>query len=87
MSEAVSVTDSVKAFILDQFLAGEDPDALTEDTPLITTGVIDSVATLRLVAFLEETFEIAIEAHEADVEHLNTVGDIVRLVEAKKDQR
>src|SRR5260370_40241526 len=73
----------IKAFILSEFLPGEDPAALTDSTPLITTGVLDSIATLKLVTFLEERFQILIEAHEADVEHLNTVADITRLVRAK----
>lgn len=79
-----SVRDSVKAFILDQFLPGEDPAALTDDTPLITAGIMDSMGTLRLVSFLEETFGVRIEAHEVDVEHLNTLDDIARLVEGKR---
>jgi acyl carrier protein len=73
----------IKAFILAEFLPGEDPAALTDTTPLITTGVLDSIATLKMVTFLEERFHITIEAHEADVEHLNTVADMARLVRTK----
>ena len=34
--------------------AGEDPSELTETTPLITGGILDSFATMKLVMFLEE---------------------------------
>lgn len=78
-----NVRASVKEFILEQFLPGEDPAHLTDDTPLITAGIIDSMGTLRLVAFLEERFGVRIDAHEADVEHLNTLTDIARLVQEK----
>ena len=78
-----SVTLEVKEFILKEFLPGEDPAELTEATPLITGGILDSIATLKLVAFLEERFRIQIQAHEADVEHLNTLADIARLVRSK----
>jgi acyl carrier protein len=74
----------VKDFILREFLPEEDPDELQETTPLITAGILDSIATLKLVAFLEETYGIQIAAHEADVSHLNTITDIVRLVAAKR---
>ena len=82
MSDDVRAT--VKEFILREFLPGEDPAELTEATPLITGGVLDSIATLKLVLFIEERFGITLEAHEVSPEHINTVADIARLVDAKK---
>jgi acyl carrier protein len=74
---------TVKSFILREFLPGENPDELTEATPLITGGILDSLATLKLVAFLEDRYAVTLKAHEADVENLNTVADIVNLVRSK----
>ena len=74
----------VKEFILREFLPGEDPNELQQDTPLITGGILDSIATLKLVAFLEEQFGVSIAAHEADVDHLNTLSDIATLVKSKQ---
>lgn len=73
----------VKAFILEEFLPGTPPSELGETTPLISSAILDSLATLRLVAFLEERFGIELEAHEADVDNLDTLADIERLVSAK----
>ncbi len=84
MSSDEAIAAAVKQFILDEFLPGEDPSELTADTPLITSAVLDSVGTLKLVAFLEERFNIGLAAHEADVEYLNTIADIVKLVESKQ---
>ena len=78
------IEDKIKAFLLDEFLPGEDPAALTDTTPLMTSGVLDSIATLKLVSFLEDQFQISLAAHEADVEHLNTLADIARLVRQKQ---
>ena len=75
---------SVKDFILKEFLPGEDPNELTETTPLISGGILDSIATLKLVLFLEESFGVTLQAHETDAEHLNTLVDIERLVRSKK---
>ena len=75
--------ETVKTFILTQFLPGVSPDELTDATPLITGGILDSLATLQLVTFLEEEYGIKIEAHEADVDHLNTISDIAELVHSK----
>jgi acyl carrier protein len=74
----------VKDFILDEFLPGEDPSKLTPTTPLVSTGIIDSLATLKLVSFLEQQFNIQVKAHEADEEHLNTLQTICQLVDSKR---
>ncbi len=75
---------AVKKYILDEFLPGEDPNNLADDTPLISGGILDSIATLKLVTFMEEQFSIKLAAHEADKEHLDTLTDIVNLIQEKK---
>jgi len=82
MSEAVK--QAVKEYILATFLPGEDPSELTDDLPLISGGILDSIATLKLIMHLEESFGITLEAHEADKEHLDTLDQIAELVVAKK---
>ena len=73
--------EALKQFILKEFLPGEDPDELDETTPLVSTGILDSLATLKLVTFLEDEFGISVAPHEADEEHLNTIASIcARLV-------
>lgn len=83
MPDKSQIQAAVKSFLLSEFLSGEDPGELTESTPLISAGILDSIGTLKLVTFLEETFGVSIEAHEADMEHLDTLGDITRLVQSK----
>ncbi|HZM44262.1 MAG TPA: acyl carrier protein [Burkholderiales bacterium] len=82
MSDAIK--QSVKDYILETFLPGESPNELTHDLPLISGGILDSIATLKLIMHLEETFGITLEAHEADREHLDTIDQIAALVAAKK---
>jgi acyl carrier protein len=83
MNDPLDIEKSIKNFVLSEFLAGEDPDQLTDTTPLISNGILDSIATLRLVAFLEQTFGIEMSAHETDAEHLDTIELIARLVRSK----
>jgi acyl carrier protein len=81
-----NVAPTVREFILREFLPTEDPNELTETTPLITGGILDSIATLKLVLFLEERFGVSFEAHEVSPEHVNTIRDIAALVSAKSLQ-
>jgi acyl carrier protein len=78
------VKETIRAYILEEFLPGESAAELTDSTPLITGGILDSLATLKLVVFLEERFQIKIQAHETMVDYLNTVSDIAQLVNSKK---
>jgi acyl carrier protein len=81
---AQEIKSIVKNFILNEFLPGEDPSALTDGTALVTTGILDSIAVLKVVTFLENEFRITLSAHETGVENLNTLPDIVGLVLSKK---
>lgn len=78
------VIDVVKAYILEEFLPGENPDELTDTTPLITGGILDSLATIKLIAFLESQFKVTIQPHEADAEHMDTLSSIAKLVLSKR---
>jgi acyl carrier protein len=78
-----TVRDYVRAYILREFLSGVNPSEFTDATPLISGGILDSLATVKLVAELEERFGIEIQAHEASVNHLNSVADITSLIEGK----
>ena len=79
-----NIKSEIKTFILNEFLPGEDPSELTDTTALMTTGILDSIAVLKVVTFLESHFGITLEAHETGVENLNTIADITHLVLAKK---
>ncbi|HET6598281.1 MAG TPA: acyl carrier protein [Anaerolineales bacterium] len=77
------IKEVIRVYILEEFLPGENPAELTDSTPLITGGILDSLATIKLVAFLEERFHIQIQAHETMVDYLNTISDIAQLVSSK----
>ena len=78
------VMQTVKDYIMTTFLPGEDPQALTPTTPLITSGILDSLATLDLVAFLEKQYGLEFAANEVDTNRLGTLSDIARVVETKR---
>ena len=82
MSEAVS--EKIKDYLMREFLPGEDPGELTATTPLITGGILDSIAALKLVMFLEDEYGVTFEPHEVNRENLDTIARIVQLLISKK---
>jgi acyl carrier protein len=81
--DAETIKDKIKAFILDQFLPGEDPEALEDDTPLITGGVLDSIATIKFAGFLEDHYGVELQAHELSADYIDTLADMAALVHSK----
>jgi acyl carrier protein len=78
-----SIKQQVKDYIMSEFLPGESPDELTDSTPLITGGILDSIATLKLVLFMEERWHVSFEPHEVDRENLDTLDLITALLRSK----
>ena len=82
--ESDQIKEAVKAYILKEFLPDESPENLSYTTALVTTGILDSLATLDLVSFLEETYGIKVAAHEVGVDHMNTIEEIAGFVISKQ---
>jgi acyl carrier protein len=78
------VADTIRDFILTKYLPGESPENLRNDLPLRTSGVLDSLATLALIGFLEERYGIEVQAHETDVDNFDRIDDMVAFVERKR---
>ncbi len=78
----VDIRSEVRAYILDEFLPDSEPDELEDDLALTSGGILDSIATVKLVTFIEEEYGIEVEAHEMG--DLDSIDDIVTLVESKQ---
>jgi len=78
------IRDAVRAYILEQFLPGEDSRNLTDETELKENGILDSLSTLKLVSFLEEQYGVEFEANDLEPGKLATIEAIERLVLSKQ---
>jgi D-alanyl-lipoteichoic acid acyltransferase DltB (MBOAT superfamily)/acyl carrier protein len=78
-----SIRETVRSFILREYLPGASPAELADDTELLRSGIVSSIARLRLRAFLEDEFDVELAGHELDAEHFGTVERIARLVRSK----
>ncbi len=79
----MDIKSTVKNYILREFLPGEDAENLEDETPLIASGILDSLATMQLVSFLEGEFGVAIAPHETDPEYIGTINAIEQLIQSK----
>lgn len=83
MTESASaIASAVRGFIRDRVVVSDDAGEIADDTPLLGS-VLDSLALLELVAFLEEEFGILVEDEDVTADNFRTVADIERLVSRK----
>jgi acyl carrier protein len=78
------VKESIRQYILTTYLPGESAANLHDDTPLQSGGILDSLATLSLVSFVEREFGIELEAHETSTDNFDRIQDIAALVTRKR---
>lgn len=76
------VKDKVRAFVL-EYAAGKGLTELPDDEPLLTTNIIDSLGSFRMIAFLEETFPFTIEDTDMVPENFQTLNDVEVFVRGK----
>jgi acyl carrier protein len=74
--------DQIKRFIVDTFLYGQG--TVEDDQSLFDSGIIDSLGFIKLLAFIEETFQVDIDRSEVGMENFNTVNEILATIESKK---
>jgi acyl carrier protein len=55
-----------------------------DDTPLRTSGILDSMGLLRLVSLVEEKFGIEVSAYDAGIENFDRIDDIAAFVQRKR---
>ena len=76
--------EQVRAYILKHHLKGEAPAALRDETPLQSSGILDSLAMLDVIAFLEKQFGIKLSASETGVEGFDRIQEIADVVAGKE---
>ncbi len=84
------MNEDIKA-VLREYVAGSSllrrPGSLTDQTPLAAYGILDSIAVLELVLFLETRFAVEFSTRDLDRRRLATIEEIERLVREKLDQK
>ena len=76
--------ETIRQFILANYLQGESPSNLRDDTPLRTSGILDSLATMGLMSFIEKQFGVELDVYDTAVERFDRIEDIARVISRKQ---
>ena len=72
--------EAVREYVMEEYIEEDDDIDLEFDTPLISSGIVDSFSMVSLKAFLERKYSIHLPDNEATPEAFDTVDSIVALV-------
>jgi len=76
--------DDAKKMIIDyvkkEFLEDDSDMEIKEDTPLISSGIVDSFSMVSLKTFIEKKYKIQIPDAKATPEAFDSVNNIVTLL-------
>jgi acyl carrier protein len=75
--------DTIREFIVSNYLPGEALENLRDDTPLLSSGILDSLGALGLVSFLEKKYGIELDVYDTSIEQFDRIEDIARSVDRK----
>ncbi len=75
--------ESIRIFILENYMYGASPDELDDEASFLETGVIDSTGVMELILFLEEEFDIKVEDTELLPDNLDSVNRVCRYLKTK----
>ncbi|HEV2634143.1 MAG TPA: hypothetical protein VGX23_03280 [Actinocrinis sp.] len=76
-----TLADEVRSYVIAEFLDGEDTAELTTEFDLIDSGIVDSLALVRIVSHLSTTYAIPVDDIPLKPEHFRSIGAIVAVIE------
>lgn len=79
-----AIEQTVRQFIVDNFLFGNESDAPERDASFLELRLIDSTGVLELVQFLESEFGVQIADQELIPDNLDSLEKIARFVAHKR---
>ncbi len=78
--------DRIRVFIETKFKPKAGGRPFDDDTPLFSSGIVDSFGVLELIAFLDDTFGVNIDPARHELAEFDTVAKITALVTALQRQ-
>ncbi len=74
------LTEVIRDYVIKEYLEQGDDREITETTPLISGGIVDSFSMVSLKRFLERKYGIRIPDADATPEAFDTISSIAVLV-------
>ncbi|MCX0241626.1 acyl carrier protein [Streptomyces sp. NPDC097595] len=82
----MSNTATIKQFLIEEFLPDLTQDELADDQDLLSSGAIDSLGLLKLIAWVEDRFGLAVDDTDLDPNNFRSVTAIDTFVAGARQE-
>ncbi|WP_405783721.1 phosphopantetheine-binding protein [Streptomyces sp. NBC_00859] len=72
----MSNTTTIKQFLIEEFLPDLTEAQLADDQDLLSSGAIDSLGLLKLIAWVEDRFELTVDDTDLDPDNFRSAAAI-----------
>jgi acyl carrier protein len=74
----------IRKFLAEQILPEAEVEKLDKDTPLLQTGILNSLTLIHLIDFLEGQFDLTVSPAEFQPENFQTIHTICDYIQRKR---
>ena len=78
------IKDNIRNHILKDILETDLDEPLENDTPLIDGVILDSISVASLMSFLEDHYNIVVEADDLSNGSMSNIDSIANMVQSKQ---
>ncbi len=82
----MNIHNTIRNYILDQYLKGQEPEYFDDDYNLIDDGIIDSLAIFNTVTYLEKQYDITFGEGDIIPEHFMSINALSAFVLKKQNE-
>lgn len=76
--------EKIRIFIVKNILNESDRDNISDDLDMIASGLLDSLAIVQLIRFMESTFAITISEADVDPVNFSCLNALSRFISKKQ---
>jgi acyl carrier protein len=83
---AINVIYELKKYLLTEIKIDQniEKESIEPDEDILSLGIIDSLALLKLTKFIEKKFAIKITDEDLEIDNFSTLNNIKKFIESKQ---
>lgn len=81
----MSIQEELVNYVSQELLNGQTGEELEADDDLLGGGLVDSLGMMRLVAHLEDRYQVVAPPEDVTIENFRTITAIARYIESRSN--
>lgn len=80
----MKIEEELQDYICKQFIPGKSPKKPNIDDDLLEQGILNSLAIVNLISYLEEEYRIEVEPGDVVVDNIGSIRNLTKFIEQKQ---